>query len=445
MHDGDRVVDALTSAGINGQIIDRTHPEYNDARRIWNGAFDKHPLVVVRVANATDVQKTVRAAKDTGVALAVRGGGHSLAGFSTCDDGIVLDLSSLNTVEVDLTNRTVRIGGGALLHDLDSTCASHGLVVPAGVVSHTGVAGLTLGGGMGWNSRRYGLTIDGLLSVELVTAAGEFVLVDAQSDPDLFWALRGGGGNFGVVTSFTFQARSLGAPVVATTRYPRAQAVDALTALADLSQTLSRQQTTGFTIRPDELKVISLWFGDAGTADAALAPTETLTEPRVGTERSTFLELQHSVDEAVAWGISCYSKGGFLPEFSHDFVSMLIHQMDVAPTTDCDVYAIQLGGAITDVDDIAMAYSGREAAYYYVVSGVWDNPADRESAIAWGRETAKRFGELSMTSNYVNEQSEGGVDFVRRAYGESKYERLVAVKRRLDPDNLFRLNQNITP
>jgi FAD/FMN-containing dehydrogenase len=437
---------ALTElrASVQGQVIGRDHAAYDAARRVWNGAFDRFPLAVVRPAVVEDVQRTVSTARDSGLTLAVRGGGHSLAGFSTCDDGIVLDLAGLDQVQVDVARARVRVPGGALLHELDAATIPVAGVVPAGVVSHTGVGGLTLGGGMGWNSRRYGLAIDNLLSVDLVTADGTCRKVDAESDPELFWAIRGGGGNFGVVTSFEFRMCELGSPRVITSVYPTSAAAQVLADLAGLASDLPRDQTVGLFLSRDELRVKSVWFGDPASAEGRLRPVTRLGGRRGESATSTFTELQHASDESVAWGICCYSKGGFVSRLDDGFVSLMTRQIAVAPTPECDVYMIQLGGAVADVDDDETAYSGRTNAYYYVVTGCWDRPEDREGATQWGRETAEVFSQASgVTSNYVNEQSDSSQDFVRRAYGEKKYQRLVEIKRRTDPTNLFRLNQNI--
>ncbi|RYC07279.1 FAD-binding oxidoreductase [Nocardioides zhouii] len=433
-------------ASLECQVIGRDDTDYDGARRVWNGAFDRSPLAVVRPSVVEDVQRTVATARDSGLTLAVRGGGHSLAGFSTCDDGIVLDLAGFDEVQVDVARARVRVPGGALLHDLDSATVPVNSVVPAGVVSHTGVGGLTLGGGMGWNSRRYGLTIDNLLSVDLVTADATWRKVDAESDPELFWAIRGGGGNFGVVTWFEFGMRELGSPCVVTSAYPTSAADRVLGDLAGIASDLPRDQTVGLLMSRDELRVKSVWFGDTATAETRLGPMTRLGGQRGESATSTFTELQHASDESVAWGICCYSKGGFVSRLDDGFISLMTRQIAAAPTAECDVYMIQLGGAVADVDDDEAAYSGRSNPYYYVVTGSWDGPEDRGAAVQWGRETAALFGQASgVTSNYVNEQSDSSQDFVEHAYGEKKYQRLVEVKRRTDPTNLFRLNQNIAP
>jgi FAD/FMN-containing dehydrogenase len=432
--------------GIKGEVIGAEHPLYDSARRVWNGAFDRFPLAVVRPAIVDDVQRTISIAGDSGVKLAVRGGGHSLAGFSTWDDGIVLDLSGLNQVKLDAARNRVRVAGGALLHDLDSATIAQGRVVPAGVVSHTGVGGLTLGGGMGWNSRRYGLSIDHLASVELVTADGTRVVVAAESDPDLFWALCGGGGNFGVVTWFEFTMRDLGEPQVVTSVYPASSSTSVLISMAEYANDAPRDQTIGLFFSRDELVVKSIWFGDPGAANARLGPVTRFAGLRADTAMSTFTELQHASDEGSAWGICCYSKGGFVAHLDEVFTSLMAQQLAAAPNAGCDVYMIQIGGAVADVSEEKTAYSGRSNSFYYVVTGSWDKPDDRDPAMQWGRQTAALFSQAAgVTSNYVNEQSDSSTDFVQRAYGPEKYERLVRVKRRLDPTNLFSLNQNIAP
>jgi FAD/FMN-containing dehydrogenase len=433
-------------ASVQGPVIARGQAAYDDARRVWNGAFDRFPLAVVRPSVVEDVRRTVSVARDSGITLAVRGGGHSLAGFSTCDDGIVLDLAGLDEVQVEVAGSRVRVPGGALLHDLDAATVPVGGVVSAGVVSHTGVGGLTLGGGMGWNSRRHGLAIDNLVSVDLVTADGTSRTVHAESDPDLFWAVRGGGGNFGVVTCFEFGMRELGSPSVVTSAYPTSCAGPGLQDLAGTASEFPRDQSVGMFLSRDELRVKSVWYGDTSTAEARLTPLTRLAGQHSASSSCSFTELQHASDDGVAWGICCYSKGGFVPELDDELISLMTRRIAAAPTAGCDIYMIQLGGAVTDVGEEETAYSGRSHSYYYVVTGVWERPEDRDAAVDWGRSTAALFSQASgVTSNYVNEQSDGDHDFVRRAYGEDKYRRLVDVKRRTDPTNLFRLNQNVAP
>jgi FAD/FMN-containing dehydrogenase len=359
---------------------------------------------------------------------------------------VLLDLSGIATVDVDIAEGTARVGGGALLGDVDAATMPFNAVVPAGVVSHTGAGGLTLGGGMGWNSRRYGLTIDNLLAVDLVLADGSLLTVDETNEPELFWAIRGGGGNFGVVTSFLFRTRPLPFGMAATSFYATEHAEAVLTSYAEQTQGAPRELSTGFMLSRETLRMKSVWYGSEDQTDAILTPFGRLGG--VGpdeTFRATFWELQRASDEALPWGRRYYAKGGFLAAIDAAAIQWLVQSVNRAPNGDCDVYMIQLGGAVADVDEEATAYTGRSASFYWVVNGVWDHPDDDERCLSWGRETAEGLTALSLAGNYINEQSDVSPEATRNAYGDRTYERLVSVKRRFDPTNLFRLNQNIRP
>ncbi len=381
-----------------------------------------------------------------GALLAVRGGGHSIPGLSTCDDGIVLDLSLMNSVHVDGSVGRAEVQGGALLGDLDRAGAQAGLVVPAGVVSHTGVAGLTLGGGMGWLSRRFGLTIDSLLAVDIVTADGRSRHVSIDTDRDLFWAIRGGGGNFGVVTKFTFQMHPLGQVLVGIWAYSVADAGAVLGRLRNLVANSPRDLTAGFVLTPSGLRIIALWSGEADRAESALAPFGSLGKPKSASIGDlTFMGLQSMSDEDLAWNRRYYTKGGFFREIDDPAIERMVDCIASAPTEDAEIYVLQLGGAVSDIDEDATPYNGRAAGFYWIVQSGWDHEADDERIVAWNRMGAARLGEVSMSGNYVNEQAEFGKDVALDAYGEGKYGRLAELKARYDPDNLFRLNQNIEP
>jgi FAD/FMN-containing dehydrogenase len=434
----------LAAAGLPN-VLEPGHPDYDRRRRVWNGLFDRRPSAVVTATSVADVQRVIAVAADSGALLAVRGGGHSFPGHSTCDDGIVLDLSQMRTVVIDHDRTTARAGGGALLGDVDRAGAALEMVVPAGVVSHTGVAGLTLGGGMGWNSRRYGLTIDNLRSVELVLADGRVVTASEESESELFWAVRGGGGNFGVATSFEYHVRPLGAPAIVAWEYPTSVAREVLTGYRDLADSAA-DLASGFTISRDTIRMKTLWFGARDRAEATLSRFGQLASSGpLKSSPLTFWQLQCASDEALPWGRRYYAKGGFLAAIDDRVIAWLIDAVAKAPTADSDVYVIQLGGAVAQVSDDATAYSGRGAGFYWVVNGVWDDNADDAACLAWGRSTAQGLADLSLAFNYINEQSDDGTKTARHAYGADTYRRLVSVKRQYDPNNVFRLNQNIPP
>jgi len=437
---------ALNRAGLDGAVLGSRDGDYERARRVWNAMADRRPAAIVRARSVDDVTATIRVAHEAGSLLAVRCGGHSFPGFSTCDDGIVLDLSSMSGITVDPLSGTAEVGGGALLGDLDRACAPHGLVTPAGVVSHTGAAGLTLGGGMGWLSRRFGLTIDSLLAADVCTADGRVVRASAEEEPELFWGLRGGGGNFGVVTRFAFRLHELGPVLVGSWQYPTIQARAVLGRYAELCAGAPRHLATAFTSIAAGTRVTAFWSGSVDGAEAAVAPYGTLGTPFAGSRGGvTFLDLQSRSDDHFAWGRRCYAKGGFLGVLETDTIDRIVSSLEAAPTPDCEIYVLQLGGAVADVPDADTAYTGRDANFYWIVEPVWDDPADDARCMAWGREAAAHLAARSTSGNYVNEQSEVGPDLAFSAYGEQKYARLAALKARFDPDNLFRLNQNIAP
>ena len=440
------IAKSLVASNLEGELICPGEKDYDSRRRVWNGVADKRPAAIVRARDAADVTKTVRVAADNGTLLAVRGGGHSLPGFSTCDDGIVLDLSLMNAVSVDPVARTARVGGGALLGDLDRAGAPHGLVTPAGVVSHTGAAGLTLGGGIGWTSRRLGLTIDSLLSAELVLADGRVVTASADNEPDLFWGLRGGGGNFGVVTSFAYRMHDLGKVLVGSWQYSIADARSVLRRFGELTLDAPRNLTASALLVRDGLSVTACWSGGSEGAETTVTQFGRLATPVSGQLGGmTFLELQSRGDERNRWGRRYYAKGGFFAGLDGPIIDWLVDAIGGAPTADAEFLINTLGGAVSDVGENDTAYSGRAAKYYWVAEPMWDDARDDARCLSWGRASAKRLTEMSMAGNYVNEQADAAAGFAREAYGLDKYRRLSRLKARVDPHNLFRLNQNIEP
>jgi len=437
------VAGVLTGEQLDGIVVDASHPDYERLRRVYNAVIERRPGAIVQAATASDVQKVVRIAADTGLPLAVRCGGHSFAGLGTCDDGIVCDLSRMNDVIVDPRAKTVDVGGGALLGDVDAAGERYDLVTPAGVVSHTGVGGLTLGGGMGYLSRRFGLTIDSLIEADMVTADGRRSRVDSENEPELFWAIRGGGGNFGVVTRFKFRMHELGPVSIRRWTYPAAAIAQTLARYREAAADTPRELTAAFIATKQELLLRAI---STGTIVGGDLEVERFAFPG-GVQDSrmdmTFMELQRASDELVPWGRRYYSKGGFLAEMDDRVIGVIVDSLEEMPIPGLEVYCLQLGGAVCDRDEDATAYSGRAGAFYWISQGVWDSPDDDELAIAWCRRTARRLGDLSMRANYVNEQADTGI--AHSAYGESKYRRLAHLKGRYDPMNVFRLNQNIEP
>ncbi|HET9672043.1 MAG TPA: FAD-binding oxidoreductase [Actinomycetota bacterium] len=435
---------------------------YDAARIVWNGMIDRRPALVARCEGVTDVVEAIRFGREHDLPIAVRCGGHSVGGFSTCDDGIVLDLSRMHGVKVDAERRVARVRGGSLLRELDETVQAHGLVCPVGVVGHTGVAGLALGGGMGRLQRRLGFTVDNILGVDLVSADGERLHVSQDEHPDLFWGIRGAGPNFGVVTAFELQLHEL-APVVTAgvVVVPAERGLEAAAVvrgfLADAPDEV--QVTMGFGLGADDdpPAIVGRPYAAAGMtysgapegADAALAPLlgplRALGPVEDGLGRRRYLELQSMNDEAMAWGKRFYMKGAFLKELTDASVAAALATVEVAPSPGASITLWAHGGAIARVPDDAMAFTGRGAAFWIGVESEWDDPAADDEHVAWARHAMAALEPFTGDGHYVNDMVETGEDVARRVYGPGKYDRLVELKRRYDPDNVFRLNQNVRP
>jgi FAD/FMN-containing dehydrogenase len=445
-----------------GEVVVPTDPAYDAARAVWNGMIDRRPAMVVRPTGAADVVTAVRFAREHDLLVAVRSGGHSIPGRSTCDDGIVIDLSRMRGVRVDPQHRTARSNGGALLAELDHEAQAFGLVCPVGVVGHTGVAGLTLGGGMGRLQRRLGLTIDSLRSVDLVTADGRLVRASEQENPELFWGMRGAGANFGVVTSFEFRLHPFDGGVTHGSVVHPIDRVGRVAALfRELAATGPDELTASFLVGwaspaegyPPEVAgrmVAVLTVLHSGSADAAerdLAGVRALGRPVMDTiSRTTYLATQRGNDEGMAWGHRFSMKSGFLPAFPDEAVDLCVHRASGRPAGgDGSLGAWTWGGAIARVPEDATAFTGRTPAFWVAAEAMWDDPALDDAYRGWVRSALADLQPFLATGRYVNDVSDTGDDVVRSIYGDAKYERLVALKRTWDPDNVFRLNQNVRP
>jgi len=444
---------------FSGDVILPTDPTYDDARRVWNGMIDRRPAIVVRPHHPDDVVAAIQLARDTDLAIAVRGGGHSLPGHSTCDGGMVIDLSRIRGATVDPEARTARVGGGALLGELDVAAQAHGLVCPVGVVSHTGVGGLTLGGGMGRLQRKHGFTIDNLRAVELVTADGRIVRASDFENADLFWAVRGAGANFGVVTSFEFDLHPYdGRITVARAVHPGTRIREAWQLFSGLAATAPDEVMLTFNMTlaaadrvPDEhvgkpvVTISAFHSGDVNNAGRGLDDLMRFGSPVARSiVDSSYLDLQRVADDASAWGHRVYVKGGFTDELPGETLDRMVeHLLGAGPD---DVFGLWAqGGAIARVPEEATAFTGRQARFQMSAETAWDDPAEDRSRIGWAREAYAIAEPYSRTGRYVNDVGDSGPDLGRWVYGDAKYERLVAVKRAWDPGNVFRLNQNIRP
>jgi len=432
-----------------GEIVGPDDPGYDQARAVWNGMADRHPALVVRPTHVDDVVSALRFAREADLLIAVRCGGHSIPGLSTCDDGIVIDLSRMRSVAVDPEQQVARISGGSLLGDLDDAAQEHGLVCPVGVVSHTGVAGLTLGGGMGRLQRKHGLTIDNLLGVELVTADGRLVRVSEDEHPELFWGLRGAGANFGIVTSFEFRLHPLDHAITyGTVVHPLSRARELAALWRELAENGPDELFLSFgATNEEDAYVTALHSGAPDSAARDLADLRAFGPPTSDSIKvMPYLETQHLADEAQQWGHRFYMKSAFLPALPDEAVDVLVEHAPGGPDgSECGFSTWAWGRRIADVSEDGTAFTGRGAAAWLAAEAMWDDPALHEARRPGARDARADLARCASDGRYVNDVAEVGADLARTVYGDAKYERLVALKRTWDPDNVFRLNQNIQP
>ena len=442
------------------EVITPGDAAYDDARRVWNSMFDRRPALLVRPVSAASVVAAIRFGRELELEIAVRGGGHSASGHSTSEGGLVIDLTRLRGVTVDPGRRIARTGGGALLGELDIAAQAHGLVCPVGVVGHTGVGGLTLGGGMGRLQRHFGLTIDNLRAVELVTADGRTVRASESEEPELFWGIRGAGANFGVVTAFEFDLREFGPLLHRGVRvYAAAQVHEVWQAFRDYSAAAPDEVSLIFSIARAEpaadypasvagepIVVISYnHSGDAAAVERDIAPLRDGPEPASSVDGSySYLEVQTSNDLAMGWGRRSYIMGAYANDFRPEAFDALVEHAARARVGSSFAITAQ-GGAIGRVADDAMAFTGRDARFEMSADAEWDDPADDDNRIDWVRRAMAIVAPDAVAGRYVNEIAETGPEETRTTYGNAKLARLTTLKRAWDPDNVFRLNHNIAP
>ncbi len=447
---------------VSGTVTGPGDPGYDEARAIWNGMIDRRPAAVVRAAGVGDVAPTIGFAREHGLDLAVRGGGHNVAGNGTIDDGLVLDLAGLHAVTVDPGTATVRVEAGATLAHVDAATEPHGLLVPIGVVSSTGIAGLTLGGGVGWLTRLHGLTADNLVSVELVTADGQQITADETHHPDLFWALHGGGGNFGVVTAFTFRAHPHGAQlfagnlVYAQDRWRQAWAAleewtrDLPDAMTVITSTLTPPPVAEMGDEPLLFVGFAWASADRAAGEALVGRLRELAPPDtedVGDVR--WVEWQQAFDPFFPRGVRAYWRNTSFDRLDEEVIDVLVRRgvEQVWSGTGFDVH--HLGGAFGRVPEEATPFPNRAARFWLNIYGFWSDPADDDDRTAFIRGLSADTEPFATGGHYVNFQGaepagHRGFD-PRTVFGPTKYRRLVGVKRRYDPENLFHTNSNIRP
>jgi FAD/FMN-containing dehydrogenase len=450
---------------FGGELVLPANPAYDTARRIWNGAIDRRPACIARCTGVADVAAAVRFARDHDLEIAVRGGGHNVAGTALCDDGIVIDLSALRAVWVDPAARTAWVQGGALWGDVDRETQAYGLATTGGIVSHTGVAGLTLGGGLGFLMRKHGLAVDNLLAAEVVTAEGRIIRASAEEHPDLFWALRGGGGNFGVVTSFRFALHPLGPSVLAgpvfwaaddtadVLRFYREFAAEAPDELGSVVRLGTVPPLPGIPKHLHWRPAVAIASCYAGTVEDGERSVRALR--RFGTPLvdllapSPYVAFQGGLDDTVPHGWRYYWKGTSLAGLSDDAIAVLVDQAYAAKSPRSYAAIFHLGGALARVPGDATAFAGRDVVHHMSIDAVWlpDEPAENaEEETAWARRFFHALQPHRAGGAYVNFlDSDDEPNRVREAYGDQTYRRLAEVKAKYDPENVFHHNKNIEP
>ena len=444
---------------LHGSLVLPGDDDYDTARAIYNGMIDKRPALIVRCANVADVIAGVNFARENDLLLAVHGGGHNGPGLALCDGGLVLDLSSMNGIRVDPEQRTVRVEGGATWGEVDHATHAFGLATPSGVISTTGVGGLTLGGGHGYLTPKYGLTIDNLLEADVVLADGSLVTARAEKHEDLFWALRGGGGNFGVVTSFKFRLHPVETVIGGPTLWPPEQSGEVMRWYREFIKEAPKDLYGffGFLIVPpaapfpEELHnrqmcgIVWCYSGPEEQADEVFAPVLEVGSPALhGVHAMPYPALQSAFDALYPPGLQWYWKGDFVKGLSDEAIRQHLKHGLALPTPLSTMHLYPINGAVHEVDEDETAWSYRDATWLMVIAAIADDPSDNEQMTTWARDYWEALHPYSAGGAYLNFMMEEGDERIRATY-QGNYDRLGRIKAKYDPDNLFRVNQNIKP
>jgi FAD/FMN-containing dehydrogenase len=448
------------SGSFRGEVMTPQSSDYDEVRSIWNAMIDRRPSLIARCMGAEDVMEAVNLAREHSLFFSVRGAGHNIAGNALCDDGLLIDLSLMKSIQVDEEKRTVRVDPGVTLGDLDRATQALALATPVGINSTTGVAGLTLGGGFGWLSRKHGLTIDNLLSAEVVTEAGERVTVSESNHPDLFWGIRGGGGNFGIATSFEYQLHPVGPDVFSgLIVHPHRNAKEVLKYYRQFAAAAPEELTVWVVLRkapplpflPEDvhgtavLVLASLYAGDMSEGEKLLEPLRRFGSP-LGEAMFAhkFTDWQAAFDPLLTPGARNYWKSHNFRDLSDGLIGATLDYAGRLPTDQSEIFIAQMGGATNRVPADATAYTGRDAEFIMNVHTRWDDPGDDDRCIAWARDFFDASAAYATGGAYINFMPEDEAGRVETVYGEN-YERLAALKKKYDPENLFRMNHNIHP
>jgi len=440
-------------AELRGPLLSSEDAGYDETRKVWNGMIDRRPALIARCAGVADVVAAVRFARTDQLLVSVRGGGHNTPGIAVCEGGLMIDLAGMRSVRVDPARQTARAEGGTTWSEFDRETQAFGLATTGGAISHTGIGGLTLGGGLGWLAGKYGLVCDNLLSVDLITAEGAIVTASAAENSELFWGLRGGGGNFGIVTSFEYRLHPVGLMLAGPVLYPFAKAKEALALYRDFATSIPDEVNTIAALMNspdgDPLAAVVLCYnGSLETGEKVLRPLRSFGPPVADQVAPTpYCKVQTFFDEPFTRSRRYYFKSNFTRSISDEAIATLIERFVTAPSPLSMVYFQQLGNAANRVGVTETAFSHRDALCEWGCDAVWLDPAQDAANIRWAREVAEAMRPFTSGSDYVNHiglEAEEGTDRIKAAFG-TNYDRLVDLKNRYDPTNLFRHNQNIKP
>ncbi|EHA17546.1 FAD-binding oxidoreductase [Halomonas sp. HAL1] len=447
-------------AGFAGGVLLPDNPQYDEVRQIWNAMIDRRPSMVARCTSPADVVHALNFVRQHNVPFSLRGGGHNIAGNAVCDEGVMIDLSPMKKVDIDQQHHQGHVEPGCTLAEFDTAAQAYGLATPLGINSTTGVAGLTLGGGFGWLSRKYGLTVDNLLGVDVVTADGQQLHASESENADLFWGLRGGGGNFGIVTRFTFQLHPVGPNVLCgLIVFPFEQAKSVITQFARFTETMPDELNVWMVTRkapplpflPEEVhgkEIVAFalcYAGDPAEGEKLIEPLRgfgTAYGEHIGVQPYT--DWQQAFDPLLTPGARNYWKSHNFLTLDEGVIDTIIDYASALPSSQCEIFIATLGGQASRVDPQAMAYSSRDANYVLNVHTRWETAEDDARCITWARDFFARSQPFASSGAYVNFLTGDETNRIAFAYGAS-YERLVAIKKQYDPENLFRINQNISP
>jgi len=452
---GDRIIEEAVvqefGANLRGPLLRPSDDGYDQARKVWNGMIDRRPALIARCAGVADVMTAVRFARTNGVLVSVKGGGHNITGNAVCEGGLMIDLSPMKGVRVDPIKRIAQAEAGLTWGEYNRETQAFGLATTGGVVSTTGIAGLTLGGGLGWLMGKHGLSCDNLLSADLVTAEGKFLTVSADEHPDLFWGLRGGGGNFGVVTSFEYQLHPVGPVLAGMVVHPMAKAKEVLRFYRDFCRICPDEMLSAAALMTSAdgapvAAIVAAYIGDAASGEAAMAPLRRFGAPLADTiAPASYVQLNTLFDAAVPYGnVQRYWKSSFLKELGDDLIDLFVARSAMLLSPMSMVMLFHMHGAATRVDRNDTAFGLRQDQWDYDVISQWIDPAETAQHVQWTREFWTAVEPFSTGEVYVNHLDAEEATRIRAAYG-GHYERLVALKNKYDPTNLFRMNQNIRP